>query len=157
MSRDSSDIDNALVQRLCSDSALLALCPDNVHINVAPAGSKRFVIVSVVDAQDVSIFGGRAIEDILYLVEARMLNTPAGGDIKGAAARIDALLEDQPLTVPGYGWMATFRENRERDDEVDGLDTTIQWARRGGHYRVQMAIDPGYSRVTNGAAMRVGR
>jgi hypothetical protein len=78
----------------------------------------------------------------LYLVEARIMNVPPGGDIKTAAARIDALLENQPLIVPGFAWMAAYRENRERGTEVDEHDPAIRWARRGGRYRVQMAIDP---------------
>ena len=155
---DGSDIDNALVAKLGADTTLLALCPDNVYLNVAPAGSRRFVIVAVMDAVDEAVFGGRAIEHVRYLVEARMLSTVAG-DIQAAAARIDALLEDQPLTVPGYGWMATYRESRERDDEPDEHDPSIRWARRGGYYRVQMAIDRSTRRTRElvGRTERVGR
>jgi hypothetical protein len=148
---DSSDIDNALVAVLGSDAVLLALCPNGVYMNEAPPGSTRFVVITVVDAHDEGKFGGRAIEDILYLVEARMLNVPAGGDIKGAAQRIDELIEDQPLTVAGYGWMASYRENRERDIEVDSVDVTVRWLRRGGRYRVQMAVGAATTRVPLGS------
>ena len=137
---DSSDIDAALVVKLASDAALLALCPNGVYVDEAPSGATRFVIVSLVDEADEAVFGGRAIEDALYLVEARMLSTIAGANIKAAAARIDALLEDQPLTVAGYTGMAVFRESRLRTTEVDDQDSTLRWYRRGGHYRVQMSL-----------------
>jgi hypothetical protein len=137
---DSSDIDNALVATLGADAALLALCPNGVYIDEAPAGSTRFVIVSLVDEADEGVFGGRAIEDALYLVEARMLSTVAGVTIKAAAARIDVLLEDQPVTAAGYTWMTLHRESRVRLTEVDDADPSIRWYRRGGHYRCQMSV-----------------
>ncbi len=144
---DSSNIDAALLLRLTSDTTLLALCPNGVYMDEAPQGSTRFVIVSLVEEADEAVFvTGRAIEDALYLVEARMLAS-AGGDIKAAAARIDVLLEDQPLTlgsppsaVPGYTWMTVHREGRLRLTEVDDVDPKLRWYRRGGHYRVQMAL-----------------
>jgi hypothetical protein len=136
---DSSDIDNAIVMKLASDATLLALVPNGVYVDEAPPGATRFVIVSLVEEADEAVFGGRAIEDALYQVEARMLST-SGANIKAAAARIDALLEDQPLTVAGYTWMDCHRESRIRLTEVDEQDTTIRWVRRGGHYRVQMCV-----------------
>jgi hypothetical protein len=137
---DSSDIDNALVARLGADATLLALCPNGVYFDEAPPGATRFVIVSLVDEQDEGRFGGRAFEDALYTVEARMLSTIAGANVKAAAARIDVLLEDQPLTVPGYTWMALHRESRVRLTEVDDADSSIRWYRRGGNYRLQMSV-----------------
>ena len=137
---DSSDIDAALMARLGSDAALVALCPNGVYADEAPPGATRFVIVSLVEETDEAVFGGRAIEDALYLVEARMLSTIAGANIKAAAARIDALLEDQPLTVAGYTGMACHRESRVRMTEVDEIDPSIRWYRRGGNYRVQMSV-----------------
>jgi hypothetical protein len=133
---DSSDIDNALVAKLGADATLLALVPNGVYIDEAPAGATRFVIVSLVDEADVGRFGGRAIEDALYQVEARMLSTVAGANVKAAAARIDALLEQGTLTVSGYSLMALFRESRIRLTEVDAADPTIRWYRRGGNYRL---------------------
>lgn len=147
MSGDSSAIDNALIALLGADQTLLGYCPNGVYWDEAPPGSTKFVIVSLVDALDEATFEGRAIEDVLYLVKAVMLNT-ANGDIKSAAARIDALLEDQPLVigsppqgVMGYTWMATFRESRVRITEVDESDASIRWQHRGGRYRVQMSVD----------------
>jgi hypothetical protein len=133
---DSSDIDNALVAKLGADATLLALVPNGVYIDEAPAGATRFVIVSLVDEADGGIFGARAMEDALYLVEARMLSTVAGANVKAAAARIDVLLEQGTLTVSGYSLMALFRESRIRLTEVDGADPSIRWLRRGGNYRL---------------------
>jgi hypothetical protein len=137
---DSSDIDAALVTTLSSDATLLGLCPNGVYIDEAPPGSTRFVIVSLFDARDTPVFGRRAIEHALYRVEARMLSTVPGANIKAAAARIDVLLEDQPLTVTGYTWMALHREERVRFTEVDEVDPSIRWYHRGGVYRVQMSV-----------------
>lgn len=136
---DTSDIAAAIMAKLGSDAALLALCPNGVYWDEAPAGSTRFVIVSFVAAEDIGVFGRRALEDGVYLVEARMLSTVAGADIKAAAARIDALLEDQPLTAAGYAWSTTHRIEPTRRTEVDELDPSIRWFRRGGHYRVEMS------------------
>jgi hypothetical protein len=133
---DSSDIENALVAKLGADATLLALVPNGIYIDEAPPGATRFVIVSLVDEADVGRFGSRAIEDALYLVEARMLSTVAGANIKAAAARIDVLLEQGSLTVSGYSLMALFRESRIRLTEVDGADPSLRWYRRGGNYRL---------------------
>jgi len=137
---DSSDIDNALIAKLGADATLLALMPNGVYFDEAPPASTRFVIVSLVDAQDVAQLGGRAYEDVLYLVEARALST-SGGDVKTAYARIETLLEDGALTVSGYGLMTMHREGRPTGRvEVDDADRSIRWYRRGGYYRVQMAV-----------------
>ena len=148
--RNSSDYDAALVARLGFDLTLLALCPNGVYFDEAPAGCTRFVIVSLVDEADVPMQGGggRAYENALYLVEARMLST-AGGNVNAAAAQIDALLEDQKLTAPGsptdevagYAWMYLSREGRLRQTERDAIDPTIRWFRRGGHYRLMMSCE----------------
>lgn len=139
MPPDSSDIDAAVIAVLQNDATLKTLMPDGVYMDEAPPNSKRFVTVSVVIADDMPVFGKRGIESILYLVKAAMLTT-TGGNIKAAAARIDALLEDCMLTAAGYGWMTCHREERVRYTEVDDLDATIRWQHRGGRYRVQVSI-----------------
>jgi hypothetical protein len=136
---DSSDIDAALVAKLAGDTTLSALCPDGIFVDEAPSGSTRFVIVSLVDENDEPMFGGRAYEDALYLVEARMLSTVAGANIKGAAARIDAVLEMGTLTIAGYNLMVMRRVSRVRLTEVDDQDSSIRWYRRGGRYQVMVS------------------
>jgi hypothetical protein len=137
---DSSAIGNALAAKLGADATLLAICTNGVYHDEAPAAMTRFVIVSLVDEVDEGMFGGRAIEDALYLVEARLLSKSASlADASAAAARIDVLLEQGTLTVAGYTRMALFRESFIRDIEVDAIDTSIRWYRRGGQYRVVMS------------------
>lgn len=136
---DSSDIDNALVAKLGADATLLALMPNGVYVDEAPANSTRFVIVSLVDEHDEPQFGSRSFEDALYLVKAVALSTTAG-NVKAAAARIDALLEGATLTVTGYTTMVVQRESRVRYTEVDDDDQAIRWQHRGGRYQVQMSL-----------------
>jgi hypothetical protein len=138
---DSGDIDNALVAKLGADPTLLALCPNGVYWDVSPPGSTRFVIVSHVDEADVPQFGSRAFEDALYAVEVRMLSTVAGAPsgAKAAAARIDVLLENGAMTVPGYALMTMHRESRWKKTEADEADPSILWFRRGGNYRLMMS------------------
>lgn len=135
---DSSLIDAALLARLVGDATLSAILTDGVYFDEAKQGAQRFAIVSLVDEADESVFGGRAIESALYLVKAVILST-TGADVKTAAARIDTLLEDQPLTAAGYTGMTVFRESRIRTTEVDDADPSIRWQHRGGHYRVEMS------------------
>ncbi len=139
MSPDSSAIDDALVAYLLADAVLQGLMPDGVYWDEARVGATRFVIVSLVDEADVAEFGGRAYEDGLYLVKAVALLS-GGGNVKAAAARIDALLEDtRGLAAAGYGMMTVHRESRVRLTEIDDADPKIRWQHRGGRYRVQAA------------------
>lgn len=134
---DSSDIDTAIVTKLQNDATLAALMPGGAHIDEAPAGTKpQFVIVSLVDEHDEPMFGARAFEDAVYLVKAVELSTVAVKNIKAAAARIDALLENGTLTIAGYGLMTLRRESRVRMTEVDDVDASIRWQHRGGRYQV---------------------
>lgn len=139
---DSSDIDAALIAVLQNDATLKAAMPDGVFFGLAGLSiatgknSTRFVLVSIAENVDRAVFGGRAIESVLYLVKAVSLS----GDSKGAAARIDQLVEDQPLTVAGYTWMSSAREQRVREMERDDVDASIVWTHRGGLYRIEMSL-----------------
>lgn len=139
---DSQDIDTAVLTKLSSDGTLLGLMPNGVYFDEAPPGSQRFVIVSLVDEADAAVFGGRKFEDAHYLIKAVALSTAASAaaNVKAAAARIDALLEDATLTVSGYTTFEVSRESRIRITEVDDVDPTIRWYHRGGQYRVQMTL-----------------
>lgn len=140
---DSSDIDAALIAVLQNDATLKTLMPDGVFFGLAGASfatgknSTRFVLVNVIENLDRAVFGGRGIESVLYLVQAVSLS----GDSKGAAKRIDELLENNPLTVTGYTWMSCAREQRVREMERDDVDASIVWTHRGGMYRVEMSVD----------------
>lgn len=148
MSFDSSAIDNALLAKLGADTTLLGLMPDGVYWDVSPPGSKRFVIVSLVDSHDVVQFGGRAYEDVMYLVKAVGLSTMSP-NMRAAAARIDELLDPQPpavpatLTVPWYTFMAMYRDEdmpRIRMTEPSEDDPALTWFHRGGHYHVECSL-----------------
>lgn len=138
MAGDSSDIDAALVMKLSADAALLALMPNGVYWDEAPPSSTRFVLVSMVEETDAQQFEKRSFEDALYAVTAVSVST-ANANMKGAAARIDELLENGTLTVNGYSLMTIHRENRIRITEVDEVDSSIRWFHRGGQYRLVMS------------------
>jgi hypothetical protein len=143
MAPDSSLVEDALMELLRTDATLRGICPDGVWWDSSDVKSKRYVIVSLVDHSDVAAFSEdgqcRAWEDYLFLVKAVVLNS-SGSSVGAAAARIDALLNDQPLTVTGFNSMAMFRENRVRNTEQDGENTAIRWLHRGGRYRVQVSL-----------------
>jgi hypothetical protein len=136
---DSSDIDNALIAKLGADATLLAIASNGAYMDEAPPGATKFVIVSLVDEVDAQHFGGRSFEDALYFVRLVALST-SGANVKAGAARIDALLDGQPLVVAGYSPMTMYRESRVRNTEVDAVDPAIRWYHRGGHYRVVMSL-----------------
>jgi hypothetical protein len=137
---DTSAIDAVLVGVLNGDATLQALAPDGVYMDEAPPNAQRFVIVALADALDSATYdAGRAFEEKTYTVVAKMLST-TGGDIKGAAARIDAVLEDAALTVTGYADVRVRRERPIRETDVDQTDPALRWYHRGGEYRVHAAI-----------------
>jgi len=138
---DSSDIDNGLVAKLGSDTTLLANMMHGVYMDEAVEGATRYVIVTVIEDTDVYTFGRKEYEDIVYLVEPRAM-AGSGGDVKAAAARIETILQDQPLTVTGYTWMTTFRQGRpgEPREVRDAANPNVRWQRRGAFYRVQMSL-----------------
>ena len=140
---DSSAVDTAVITHLAGDATLAALLPGGVHFGLAPQGKTAFALVTIDETADVAVFAEtaaarRAIEVITYAVAA-VVQTSAMGPATQAAARIDALLADQPLTVPGYGWLSTVRVDRIRDPgELDPSDKSIRWQHHGGRYRVQV-------------------
>jgi hypothetical protein len=136
---DSAEIDKALIARLSGDATLTGLLPEGVFVNEAPQGKTKFAIVSMVITLDRAQMAPpgqrRAAEDVLYLVKAVTLG--ASRTLAGqAAARIDVLLEDQPLTITGYACASLAREERIDDTEIDDVDASIRWQHRGGRYRL---------------------
>jgi hypothetical protein len=140
---DASAVDTAVITALASDATLAALLPGGVHFGLAPQGTTSFALVTIDETAEISVFAEvpaarRAIEAITYAVQAVVL-TSAMAPATEAAARIDALLADQPLTVPGYGWLSTVRVERIRDPgELDPTDKSLRWQHHGGRYRVQV-------------------
>ncbi len=138
MPSDSSAVDTALLGKLNGDATLTAF--GGTYWDEAPDGSTAFVIVSLVNEDDIGQFGGRSYEDALYLVKAVALSTATGKDVKAAAARIDVLLEGGTLTPTGYTLMTMQRESRVRYTEVDEADASIRWQHRGGRYQVAVSL-----------------
>jgi hypothetical protein len=140
MRPDSSAIGNALIAKLGADTPLLAFVPDGVYQDMGPAFAKRFVVVSLIISTDTPVLGdGRVMETSLFLVEARVLSS-SGGAVEAASlagARIDTILEDGTLTVPGFVVTALYREEFTGGTEVDVVDPSIVWKRRGGRYRLR--------------------
>lgn len=138
MAPDSSAILNAVIAKLGADATLLGLLPNGIYEDLGPPAAQRFAIVSQILATDTAVLHqGRVREEALLLIEARVLAS-TGGDVRAAAVRIDELLEDQPLTVPGFQVAACYREEFVRGTEVDDVDPSIVWKRRGGRYRIQV-------------------
>ncbi len=132
---DSSAIDGALATLILSDTVLAGICVDGVYFDIAAQNAQRFVIISLVEEYDDLVFGKRAFENPLYLVKAVALAS-TGADVKLAAARIDALLEQGSLQATGFAVTGMYREKRVRYTEVDEVDPSIRWQHRGGHYRI---------------------
>src|SRR3954466_15154416 len=130
---DLTDVSNALIAKLNGDALLMAQTPDGVYFDVPPVGKTKFVIVSLVNEEDVHMFGGRAYEDATFMVEAQVLSQRAADETAArtaarlAAARIDALLENGTLAVPGYSLMVMHRVSWERHTETDDVDQEIRW------------------------------
>lgn len=140
---DSSLVDEALIAKLINDSQLRTLCPDGVWSDQAGEGKERFVIISLVDHNDVPVFEGRGFEDSLYLIKAVVKN--GKGDIRGASARIDEILSGADgrgviIPVTNFGELSVAREARVRYTEVDDQEPTLRWLHRGGRYRVHAAL-----------------
>lgn len=124
--------------KLAGDSQLMAICTDGVYFGVAAKDKTRFVVVSLSTSFDEPMFGARAFEDVTYLVKAVLLDT-GGTAARNAAARIDALLENQPLTIAGYSHMVTQRVERVRYTEVDPENPDARWQHQGGLYQVMVS------------------
>ena len=136
---DSHEIDRAVLALLRADATLAGYAPDGIYFGSADSGAQYFVLISIIAALDTAQFGRRAWDDVLYAIDAVMLTKPGGGnDADEAAARIDELLDDQPLSVTGFDYMTMHRINRIAEDERDEVNPAIVFYHRGGRYRVQM-------------------
>ena len=113
----------------------MTLMPDGVFMDMAPSGATRFVLVSVVIAEDSYVFEGIAWEQVLYLVKA-VERSSSGAGVSAAAARIHTLLQGAALSITGYTNMLCRRTERVRYTEVDPEDNDARWQHRGGRYEI---------------------
>jgi hypothetical protein len=141
MAPDSSEIDAALMALLQDDPTLQTLMPDGVFDEEgAVQNAARYISVTLDDHEDVNTFQHGGYENALYLIEA-VSRSGILTNMKGAAYRIHQLLQDGEIAAPGFTFMAIYREGRTRRVERDPVDKSLRWFRRGGYYRIQMAID----------------
>jgi hypothetical protein len=136
MPHESAAIDVALMDLLEADATLLSILPDGVWKALPPQEAKRFVVISLMDHADVSVYGGLGYVSCLYMVKA-VAPSALLTNMRAAEARLYELLNEGTLAVPGF--MAMFREERIDQTERDDLDKSIRWFHRGGYYRVQVA------------------
>lgn len=140
---DTGEVSKALIARLSGDATLMGLTPDGVYFGEAAQGKTKFTLVSLISGRDVAQMATlpasrRAYEDLLYAVKAVVIGTSR--TVPGqAAARIDVLLEDKPLTIVGYACLSIARTEPIDDPEVDDVDNSIRWQHRGGRYRILAA------------------
>lgn len=147
------DIDAALVAKLMADTGpggLMTIMNQGVFFDVAgtyldAAGAvkraTKFVLVKLMSHAVEARFGGRAVEDPVYLVKAVEQSTGTA-NTKAAAMRIDALLDGGTLTVNGYTLMKMALEEYVRYAEEDPDDPDIRWQHRGGQYSITVSPNP---------------
>jgi len=134
-------VDAAIIARLAGDAALLALLPDGVYRDVAPASKTRFAIVQYQTHEDEEGLLTPLYESARYRVTARVLET-SGLTAEAAAYRIHVLLQDVPLAgIAGYTHMSTLRVQVVRHTEVDAMDNDIRWQHAGGDYEIFVSPD----------------
>ena len=114
----------------------MATLPGGVYFDVPAPGATKFVVISLESHADAYEFQDCAWEEFTYLIKAVTLGT-SGADVKTAAARIHALLQDVAIVVAGYQCMKCQRTEYVRDLEVDE-ETDARWQHRGGYYEVWM-------------------
>lgn len=135
---DTTKIPAALLATLNADNGaggVLTLLPDGAWFGLAPAGKTRFVVVSQVSSHDVPQFQSRSFESLVYLVKAVHLSSSAT-TATTAAARINALLDFQVLTVAGYTHVWTERIEHVQYLEVDEQEADLRWQHCGGLYEI---------------------
>lgn len=131
---DSDAVDVAVIAKL-SEPTLAGFMPDGVFYDVAPGGTK-FVIVSLLAHEDSYVFEGTAFERHLYLIKAVQKSNTITAEVRSAARRIHALMQDGALSITGYSHVKTKRLERIVIAEPDDIDRNIRWMHLGGHYEV---------------------
>lgn len=134
---DHSKVLAALRTKLDGDATLIGLIPAGAFKDVAPNGEDKAVIVSKVDHETVYKLGGIAYEIWLVLVKA-IHRSKTTETVDQAAARIQALLHDQSLSIDGYTHMLTLVDP---DDGVVSYteadeDSDERWQHSGARYEI---------------------
>lgn len=138
---ESDAVDDAMIAKL-TEPTLAGLMPGGVFVDVATGPATQFVIVSMLGHEDRYMFGGTAFERFVYLVKAVEKSNRSNGNVRLAARRIHALLQEGAaayalLAIAGYVHDSTRRIERIGPIvEVDDVDRNIRWQHQGGHYEV---------------------
>jgi hypothetical protein len=129
------DLDAAVVSTLLNDSTLRSLVPDGVYFGDAGVNASRFISVSRIDHIATYDFGVTAWDAVTYQVKAVILST-SGANLDAAAARIQALLHDAPLTATGYIVRLILLRQAIRYNETDPANPARHWWHGGGRYEI---------------------
>lgn len=125
------ELEAAIYTKLSGDATLAGLAPGGVWRGVAPLGTTGVIVVfSQVSSLDAYTLAERATTTHNYLIKAIAPGesaTPAWD----AAARIDALLTDQPLALSAGSVMSVRRERAMTLTENDGGE---EYQHAGGYY-----------------------
>jgi len=139
---DLAAVDAALVAVLSADATLQGLCPDGVYRDTAPAGSSRYVIVSLITHVTEEGFGAALYERFVYAVKA-VLPATTGVDANAAALRIHGLLYRTILApIAGYTHMATLRLEPIRYMDGDAIDDDLRYQHAGAQYEISVSPNP---------------
>lgn len=133
---NASEIERALIGTLAGDLELAGYVPDGVYWDLAPQGSTRFAIVASSTSRAQSEFHDLdSFRTLVYVVKAVVIGA-GGTTIAAADARIQALLDRQPIALPpaaGAGLMVSRWLDRVRYSETIGADI---WQHRGARYEI---------------------
>jgi hypothetical protein len=139
---DAAAVKKALLAKLESDSTLINLVPvageptkAGVYFNLSPNGVTKAIVLSQIIAEDTYALRSTAFQRFLFLVKCVQRSTDTSG-VDAVAARIQALLHGQALTITGYRHMTTRREEAISYAEVDDDDLDEHWQHSGGRYEI---------------------
>lgn len=130
---------DAIRDYLAADATLTALLTDGatgVHYQRAPkdAGAPFVVFSESVQGSPTWTFGGLAFDTDVWLVKAVAADNVSAAE--AIAARVDALVNDAPLTISGQTLLYLRRQSGVVYPEQDGA---VTWQHRGALYRLVRA------------------
>jgi len=128
----------AVYTKVAGDAQLKTLLPDGVYWDVSASGKTRVVILKLMNHEATDMFGHCAFEQPIYLVKAVEFST-SKLNVLNAAKRIDALLNNQPLTITGYTLMTTQLMECVEYNEPDTANPDGRWQHCGAMYRVTVS------------------
>jgi hypothetical protein len=131
-----SAVDTALLALLRADVDLAAILGGaNVYLGDGPDHLTKLVLVLPGPSHVERMFTGQTAYELLVYSVTANIQAADWVDAFAAAARIDALLDGQPLDVIGYSLMVMKRtEHVAPYDERDDVNNV--WQHAGGLYEI---------------------